>query len=62
MTRNATLAAGAVLLLAGAAAIAILKKSPESTGGDSQADTPAARAKASGFGTGTAADGSANAS
>jgi hypothetical protein len=62
MTRNATLAAGAVLLLAGAAAIAILKNSPESTAGDAQADTPATRAKASGFGAGASADASANAS
>ncbi len=31
MTRNATLAAGAVLLIAGVAAIAIIKNNPESS-------------------------------
>jgi hypothetical protein len=60
MTRNATLAAGAVLLIAGVAAIAIIKNNPQPSASDRGADSQAARSKSAGFGTGAAKDAAAN--
>jgi hypothetical protein len=59
MTRNATIAAGAVLLLA-AAAIAILRNKPEPGGGDPQANTPAGRATGADTGAGASEDNPSN--
>ena len=58
MTRNTTLAAGAALLLAGAAAIAIIKNQSDASGGESQTAGPAARPKSGNFSPGSAADSS----
>jgi hypothetical protein len=60
MTRNTTLAAGALLLIAGVAAIAIIRNNPEQPGGEPGADSPAARSKTTGFGVGASKDAPAN--